>query len=436
MGVSPYRWVIDTPNVTGVNGADAIQQTIDLYNQAKTNGGQIAANGPIMLVQDSSTPQAWLDAAKANPGIFQLVTPQQAADQRASQSHTIGSDLGDIGLIGGTTIGAGLVGGGALGAGPLAGLFGGGAAAGASAGDAAATGGIGAGTAGAAGAAAAPAAAGAAGVAGAAVPAAAAATTGGLLSSPYVVSGLLGAAGSIGSSIVGAVASGNASAAQQAAAANAEKLNAPWVTAGTQSVGQLMQGFQNGTFGPGSIPPFTAPTAAEAAATPGYQFTQQQGERGVLAGAGANGQSLGGGTLKALDQYNTGLANSTYNDVFNRALTGYNAQLTGQQQSFNQLLGVSNQGESAANNVGNLMTQAGNAQAAGIVGQANAINSGITGTTSDISQAILLNKILGGQNTNAPSGVPNFGSAPGYYGSGSPAATPPFLPGNEVLGPG
>ncbi len=229
--------------------------------------------------------------------------------------------------------------------------------------------------------------------------------------------GGIGAAGSVASSAISAHAAGSAADKQVAAAQSAEQLNQPFVQAGTQSIGQLMQGFQNGTLGPGSIPAFKAPTAEEAAATPGYQFTQQQGERGVLAGASANGNTLGGGTLKALDQYNTGLANSTYNDVFNRSLAGYNAQLTGQQQGFNQLLGVSNQGEAAANNVGNLMTQAGNAQAAGIVGQANAINSGITGVTSNATQAILLNRILGGQGgggvtTPSPAALDNAGALP------------------------
>jgi hypothetical protein len=115
-----------------------------------------------------------------------------------------------------------------------------------------------------------------------------------------------------------------------------------------------------------------------------------------------------------LDQYNTGLADSTYNDTFNRSLATYQTQLQGQQQNYNQLLGVSNQGEAAATNVGNLMTQGANAQAAGIVGQANAISGGIQSATNDISQTVLLNKLLagGGQRPAVTDGGLSAGYAP------------------------
>ncbi len=255
---------------------------------------------------------------------------------------------------------------------------------------------------------------------------------------------IIGGIGSVASGAISSHAAGSAANKEVAAAQQAEQQIQPWANPGTQSIGQLMQGFQNGTLGPGSIPAFTAPTADQAAATPGYQFTQQQGERGVLAGSSAMGGSLGGGTLKALDQYNTGLANSTYNDVFNRSLAGYNAQLAGQQQGFNQLFNVSGQGLGAATNVGNLMTQAGNAQAAGTIGQANAWNSAISGITGNAQQGLLLNGALGGVNSgvNFPSPgtlenagalqvpqVPNFGSASGY-GPGAPSVSP------YVIGPG
>ena len=54
--------------------------------------------------------------------------------------------------------------------------------------------------------------------------------------------------------------------------------------------------------------------------TPGYQFTQQQGEQGILnAGSAAGG--LSGNTLTALDQYNTGLADQTYQNALNNSAT-------------------------------------------------------------------------------------------------------------------
>ena len=187
---------------------------------------------------------------------------------------------------------------------------------------------------------------------------------------------------------------------------------APFLQAGQQSISQLMDALKNGTFGPGSIPlapQFQAPTLADAQQTPGYQFAAQQGSKGILEGAAAAGGAISGGTLKSLDQFNTNLANSTYGDVFNRALStyqtgmqGYQANLQRQSQEFNQLLAPAQIGEGAtqnlntsgtqaALNVGNLMTQIGNAQAAGTVGSANAWANAIGGVTNSLSEGYALN---------------------------------------------
>lgn len=232
------------------------------------------------------------------------------------------------------------------------------------------------------------------------------------LTTALVIGGIAAAGGSVASAAIGAHAAGKAADVQKNAADEAAAREQPWVDAGGKSLGELMKGFDDGTYGPNSIPGFQAPTVAEAEQTPGYQFTRDQGNRGVLAGASRSGNSLSGAALKELDQYNTGLADSTYNDTFNRALSTYQAKLQGQQQSFNQLFNVSNQGQNAATNVGNLMTQGANAQAAGIVGQANAIGGGIQGATGDISQTLLLNKLLAG-------GFGTGGSTPSFPTPGS-----------------
>jgi hypothetical protein len=207
-----------------------------------------------------------------------------------------------------------------------------------------------------------------------------------------------------------------------------------------------MEGFTNGTFGPGSIKPFAAPTAAEAAATPGYQFTKAEGNRGVSAAASAGGRSLSGGTLRALDRYNTGLADSTYGDTFSRALQSYQAQLAGQSQSYNELAGVAGTGQTAtqslnntgtatAANVGNLMSQIGSAQAGGILGSANSINSGIGGATNGITQALLLQSLYGsGGAFGAPTNINSMG---GLGANPLPLPPqPPDLPEYPVIGPG
>lgn len=240
-----------------------------------------------------------------------------------------------------------------------------------------------------------------------------------------LTAGLIGAGGSIISSIFGSNAATKASQAQVAQEQKAlqfqqdvyaeQKANqAPFVSAGQTSVGALMKGFSDGTYGPGSIPNFTAPTLDEARATPGYQFTQTQGEQGIERGAAAAGGAFSGGTLKALAGFDTGLADSTYNDVFARAMAAYNTHLTSQQQSFNQLAGVAQIGEGAAANVnangtsasttiGNTLGNVGNAQASGIVGSANSIISGINGATGAATTPFYLQSLQQSQRPYDPS---------------------------------
>ncbi len=271
------------------------------------------------------------------------------------------------------------------------------------------------------------------------------------LGTAALIGGVASAGGSIASGLIGKSAAGNAASAQEQSANNAldfqkqvwqqqQQNQQPWLDAGKASLSKLMEGISNGTFGPGSITPFSAPTADQARATPGYQFTRDEGNRGVLAAASAGGRSLSGGTLKAVDRYNTGLADSTYGDTFSRALQTYQAQLAGQGQAYNQLAGVANTGQQAvqninatgsstATNVGNLMTGIGNAQASGIIGGANAISGGIGGATNALSSTLLLSQLGGlfgnGNYINSAGGL-NGGSLP----------LPPPLPSIEEYGAG
>ncbi len=263
----------------------------------------------------------------------------------------------------------------------------------------------------------------------------------------------VGAAGSIGGAALQSHAASSAADKQKASADQAldfqkqvysdqQANQAPYLEAGKTSLAKLMEGFTNGTFGPGSIKPFAAPTAAEAAATPGYQFTKAEGNRGVSAAASAGGRSLSGGTLKALDRYNTGLADSTYGDTFSRALQTYQAQLTGQSQNYNELAGIAGTGQTAtqninatgtqtAANVGNLMTGIGNTQAAATLAGGQAWNQGIQGATQGILPALVYGNMFGGgynpyAQTINPSGGIGTGGLP------LPPPTPPL----EGIGPG
>src|SRR5579859_5947605 len=150
----------------------------------------------------------------------------------------------------------------------------------------------------------------------------------------------LGVAGSV----AGAVGSAKAAGAQSDAAKSAAQLQhedqtaslaeqqrqfninqqniAHWLKAGTQGINSLSSLLS--TPGQGLLTPWTdtfqAPTAAQAQATPGYQFAQQQGQNAIQNSAAARGGLLSTGTMKTLDQYSQGLADQTYSDTYNRAL--------------------------------------------------------------------------------------------------------------------
>lgn len=224
-----------------------------------------------------------------------------------------------------------------------------------------------------------------------------------------------------------------ASLAEQQRQFNINQTNlAPFLKAGTQSIGSLSSLLS--TPGQGLLTPwnqtFSAPTAAQAQATPGYQFAQQQGQNSIQNSAAARGGLLSTGSQKTLDQFSQGLADTTYNDTYNRALSeyqqSYNIFQGNQTNTFNRLASLSGVGQTAANTIGGLgqaaaqntaninltggaqqgssLMAAGNARASGYAGIANALNSGVGG----ISQYALLQQLLGNQgNISSLGGVPD-----------------------------
>lgn len=120
---------------------------------------------------------------------------------------------------------------------------------------------------------------------------------------------------------------------------------------------------------------------ADFEADPGYKFRMDEGTKAVEGGAAARGGLLSGAAQKALLKYGQGAASQEYGNAFNR--------FTGQQTNkYNRLAGVVNTGQGATNQVSNAAGQfgqqqadniigAGNAAAAGQIGQANALVGGI-----------------------------------------------------------
>ena len=108
-----------------------------------------------------------------------------------------------------------------------------------------------------------------------------------------------------------------------------------------------------------------APDYSSFYASPDYNFARTEGQRGVEQSAAARGGAASGNALKALSQYNQGLASQQYGNYYNRI-----SQLAGFGQNANQT------GAQSASNYANMYGQnalaAGDARASGLVGSSNA----------------------------------------------------------------
>lgn len=97
---------------------------------------------------------------------------------------------------------------------------------------------------------------------------------------------------------------------------------------------------------------FSAPTAEQAAATPGYQFAMDQGLKGIDTGAAANGTLLTGGNQKDRADYAQGLASTTYQQSYQNALSDYMTELgvfrDQRDSTFDKLNTVAGRGTTAA----------------------------------------------------------------------------------------
>jgi len=171
---------------------------------------------------------------------------------------------------------------------------------------------------------------------------------------------------------------------------------APFITAGQSAVGT-----QNAL-----MPAFITPiglTAESVARTPGYQFALQQGLKSVNNAASGKYGTLSGPQIKAAQRFATGLADQTYQNQFNNALTNQNNAFTRllqmSQLGANAAAGVGQAGLSSAATQGNALIGGANAQAAADVSAANALS----GFGNNAGQLALLNAIIRAQ--QAPAGT-------------------------------
>ncbi len=174
---------------------------------------------------------------------------------------------------------------------------------------------------------------------------------------------------------------------------------APWLQAGkgalstlsglTSTPGQgLLQGFDK---------QFQAPTADQAAQTPGYQFQLQQGQNAIQNSAAARGGLVSGNAATGLDQYSQGLASENYGNTYNRAmqeyLNSYNIFNNNQTNQYNRLAGLAGTGQNAATELGQL-----GQSAAGNVANINAVSGGQIGQNINNAGAATASGYVGGAN--------------------------------------
>jgi len=241
-----------------------------------------------------------------------------------------------------------------------------------------------------------------------------------------------------------AAAANNAAALQNAQFQQTQQNLAPYMSIGTAALPQLLKslGYEGQYGANGQLTGMSGqgfqfnPSNLEQ--TPGYQFTLQQGLNAVNNATSATGQTGSGAQAKGLANYATGLAQNTYNQQYQNALTTYqqNASILGSLLSTGQnaAAGIGSMGMQNAQSVGNTLMSGANATAAGQVAagsaQTNALNSlmglgmGGAGIYALGAKSGMNNAIAGGASSlyNGISGLFGGSSAVGT-GAGASDAT-------------
>jgi len=219
----------------------------------------------------------------------------------------------------------------------------------------------------------------------------------------------------VGSALIGGNAASSAASTQAGAANRAADISneqyqqtradqAPWRAAGETALNQLIPLATN-------YKPFSM---ADYQADPGYQFRLSEGQRAMGHQAGARGGLVSGTSLKAMQDYAQNSASQEYGNAFNRYQTERQARLgplqslAGVGQSATNFTGQA--GAANAANMGNMLTSGAAASAAGQVGTANALTSGL-GTYLNYNQGNNLVSALRG-------GGGSIGYGSGYAGGG------------------
>lgn len=219
----------------------------------------------------------------------------------------------------------------------------------------------------------------------------------------------------VGSSLISSRSAGQAANTQAAASDRAAELQyqqfreaaalqEPWRQAGQRALTKL-EGAVDYT--PFSYNAFTA--------DPGYAFRLAEGQKALERSAAARGGLMSGATGKALTRFGQEMGSQEYANAFNRYQTERAAKLqplqslAGVGQTTAQQIGQA--GQTMAGNVGEALTGGAAARASGYVGQANALNQGLStylnyNQNQNMINALSQRNIMAGLQT--PAGIANY----------------------------
>lgn len=177
----------------------------------------------------------------------------------------------------------------------------------------------------------------------------------------------------------------------------------------------LYQPTAPGTANPqtGVVSPFSY-NPASVMNDPSYQFQAGQGIKAIQAAAAAKGQTYSPATAAAIGQQVAGTAAGFEQQDFSQALQGFNTNwndtLQSKQFMLDSLQSLAQVGQTSTNtltsaagaaggNIANTQIAAGNAASAGMIGQQNAINSGMNSVSNSMGQYAMWNAM---QPSSAP----------------------------------
>lgn len=168
-----------------------------------------------------------------------------------------------------------------------------------------------------------------------------------------------------------------------------QALNRPFLDAGQNALFELQ----------GRLPQLTRGyDPKQLTSEPGYMFGLQQGQQALERSLAARGRGVSGAALRAASEYGTNYGTTKLNDAFSR-------QMQGNQQTYNQLMGLTQLGQASANGMAASNQQFASAAGGNMIGAANARAAGQIGAT---------NQLIGGLNQGLSAYNNRTQQAPGY----------------------